>query len=109
MSLILKGIDLPETKDDRYIIQVYKSGDVYIGKETWDDTKKGRDKIVETYLGEYHAIQIPKGHGRLIDGDAMQRKAFDDNFKYKISERDLYVVNVYIEHAPVILEAKDTP
>lgn len=74
MSLILEGIDLPETKDDRYIIQVYKNGDVFIGKETWDDTKKGRDKITQAYLGKYQAIQIPKGHGRLIDIEKLKEE-----------------------------------
>lgn len=53
-----------------------------------------------------YGFQVLPPHGRLIDADVLQGKAFDDNFKYKISERDLYVVNVYIEHAPVIIEAE---
>ena len=53
-----------------------------------------------------YGFEVLPSHGRLIDADVLQGKAFDDNFKYKISERDLYVVNVYIEHAPVIIEAE---
>lgn len=99
MSLILKGIDLPETKDDRYIIQVYKSGDVYIGKETWDGNQKGRDKIVNAYLGEFQAIQIPKDHGRIGD--------LDEIIKSLPTEYLGSTVHAIINEAPTILESEE--
>ena len=92
MSLILKGIDIP--KDAAYFKLSFYDGN--------RENEYGVSGSLKPYI-----TQIPKGHGRLIDADILQGKAFEDNFKYKISERDLYVVNVYIEHAPVIIEAEE--
>ncbi len=69
MSIILKGIDLPKFKDNRYVIQVYSNGEIHIAEEVWDDTKKGHDKLHIRYIGKSEAIQIPKGHSRLIDAN----------------------------------------
>lgn len=64
MSVILKGIDLPN-KGERYHIFIEKD------KLMCSKWKKTPSKMFENYLGEIEieAIQIPKDHGRLIDAD----------------------------------------
>lgn len=53
MSLILKGIDLPNSGQIELIIRPH-------------------GKVLSNTRGIYaEAIQIPKGHGRLIDADAL--------------------------------------
>ena len=52
----------------------------------------------------YPFKEFPKNHGRLIDRDVMQGKAFEDYFEHRLGERDIYFVNKYIENAPTILE-----
>ena len=104
MSFIVKGIDLPETKDDRYIIQVYKSGDVYIGKETWDDTRKGRDKIINTYLGKFQAVQIPKGHGDIKDINMLE---LEKEVELADDWKTAHEIANCVKYAPTILEAEE--
>lgn len=53
MSLILKGIDLPNSGQIELIIRPH-------------------GKVLSNTRGIYaEAIQIPKGHGRMIDADAL--------------------------------------
>lgn len=61
MSIILKGIDMP--KEGEHIVTLIKSN----GKcSYWEqDTEYGICEPMQTV----EAIQIPKGHGRLIDAD----------------------------------------
>lgn len=59
MSIILKGIDLPKTNEIR-MVAINSNGKVFfntVKDGTPDKTKKSQ------------AIQIPKGHGRLIDAN----------------------------------------
>lgn len=59
MSIILKGIDMP--KDDEWLEVIIKPT-----KEVIVDTIRYRDNaLLKTEYGS--AIQIPKGHGRIID------------------------------------------
>ena len=73
MSIILKGIDLP--KDGKPIrLVITSSGDVV---EVWRD---GLEKA-------YHpnsVVQIPKGHGRLIDADLLKDTVRDSVPAYGI-------------------------
>lgn len=57
MSLILKGIDLPNCSNEDCIVVIRKNK-----AEVWQTGFK--ERTVE-------AIQIPKGHGRLIDADKL--------------------------------------
>ena len=63
MSLILKGIDLP--KDGKIEIEISPTGLVWV------------DKGEEYYCLKDLAIQIPKGHGRLIDENELKSKVHD--------------------------------
>lgn len=89
MSLILKGIDLPKDRDC-VNLSIYQNGDVY------EQMDNGFYIIINA-----EAIQIPKGHGRLIDADEL---------KESIEEVDRpsgYTALVHIQYAPTILEAEE--
>ena len=87
MSLILKGIDLP--KEGEWLEVIIKPT-----KEVIVDTIRYRDNaLLKT---EYEsAIQIPKGHGRLIDESDLTDELIELN--------DLNLENI----APTILEAEE--
>lgn len=88
MSFIVKGIDIP--KDETIVIHYANR---YGEMET-------------VFVDENDIIQIPKGHGRLIDGD-----------KLKLARHDIYVEEINYRHrcihienideAPTILEAEE--
>lgn len=59
MSIILKGIDLPE-KGTNIVLTIYGRDGTYYAR-TYPSGLRIKDE----------AIQIPKGHGRLIDGDEL--------------------------------------
>lgn len=59
MSIILKGIDLPKTNEIR-MVAINSNGKVFFN--TVKDGIPDKTKISQ-------AIQIPKGHGRLIDAN----------------------------------------
>ena len=91
MSTILKGIDLPKNGDCHHIT-IYDNGNTYITTS---------NVLYETDRKDVEAIQIPKGHGRLIDADEL---------KESIEEVDRpsgYTALVHIQYAPTILEAEE--
>lgn len=65
MSFIVKGIDLPKEGELHLIIT--KNGIIY-GAEYPNKIKHAYPLNLEA-----QAIQIPKGHGRLIDGDEVNK------------------------------------
>ncbi len=90
MSLILKGIDLPKQGE-----AIIFNGD---GTAITDD-----EKIIEV-------IQIPKGHGRLIDADKL-RKGFSrtesgycGNWEFCDKPEDMQFL---IDDEPTILEEEE--
>ena len=85
MSIILKGIDLPE-EGQRLKIIVCHNGKIFIDKRTYSE--------------EAEAIQIPKGHGRIGDLDELQKAIRTDIMGGLNYER-------FIEDAPTILEAEE--
>lgn len=97
MSIILKGIDLP--KDAEYFSIVFYKKKSY-----------RKEKIMD--ISE--AIQIPKGHGRLIDGDELKEKysnwleavPFVNNSLADMGRRDVLIsVNHDLTYsAPTILD-----
>lgn len=103
MSIILKGIDLPKRGTNITL------------------TIKGIDGTYEVhgYPGdpEIHdqAIQIPKGHGRLIDGDELKMECYrtmDELLKsttINISAEALSLLCGFtmISEAPTILESEE--
>ena len=61
MSLILKGINLPTKKQKTLIVEIAWDGDVWVDNH-------------DRYELKYNsAIQIPKGHGRLIDANEVNK------------------------------------
>ena len=101
MSLILKGIDMPEKENRMYMMELYADGHCSVAKI------EDGECYELTIPSETEAIQIPKGHGRLIDGDKIQDKAYKRYFNNTISSYGLFEVNRAIENAPTILEAED--
>ena len=93
MSVILKGIDMP--KDGKSIcITIWSDGIVY-ARDVEED---------ETIDAEAEAIQIPKGHGRLIDASELI-KSYMRGTKTGID--DFYDTIDIIDNAPTILEAEE--
>lgn len=97
MSLMIKGINLPD-KGDVICLEIYSDGSVW-DKSNW-----------EPHPPKASAIQIPKDHGRLIDGDAFIRH-LQDIFCDKCEQHKKYGGTVcricYIND--VILENGDAP
>lgn len=95
MSLMIKGINLPD-KGDVICLEIYSDGSVW-DKSNW-----------EPHPPKASAIQIPKDHGRLIDGDALE-----NIINYDLLHRDkdngfsTKSIWSYIEDAPTILEAEE--
>jgi len=88
MSLILKGINLPEETD--YLrLAIVKSGR--------DNEVLVFDDVTNTLIGE--AIQIPKRHGRLkdFDADGIHPVIVDGEYMVKVDDLD---------ELPTILEAE---
>lgn len=98
MSIILKGVDIPDGADFAHITF----------------TKKGNylDDI-EFFIDEI--VQIPKGHGRLIDADALET-VFKDMAKCEWNQKAFPISWAYafedtideIHDAPTILESEGT-
>lgn len=99
MSLILKGIDLPRNTEG--ISVTFHTADGWMESHILDVTQ---------------AIQIPKGHGRLTDGDVIKNRieflksGLDDYEKETVGhilDKALGVIESYSEYAPTILEAEE--
>ena len=95
MSLILKGIDLPTKKQKTLIVEIAWDGDVWVDNH-------------DRYELKYNsAIQIPKGHGRLIDGDKIDFDEFwhreGQGFTIAVCQKAQQI----IEEQPTILEAEE--
>lgn len=104
MSTILKGIDLPRNGDCHHIT-IYDNGNTYITTS---------NVLYETDRKDVEAIQIPKGHGRLIDADALVA-VFKDMAKCEWNQKAFPISWAYafedtideIHGAPTILEAEE--
>lgn len=101
MSIILKGIDLPRDGES-ITVTIWSDGIIYATDENKNqiDTK------------ESEAIQIPKDHGRLIDGDELLQRivslpSFRTNFE-GVPWAVLKDVEVLpeVRHSKAILEAE---
>lgn len=100
MSIILKGIDLPNCSNEDCIVVIRKDK-----AEVWQTGFK--ERTVE-------AIQIPKDHGRLIDADALET-VFKDMAKCEWNQKAFPISWAYafedtideIHDAPTILESEE--
>ena len=105
MSIILKGIDLPKNGYCHHIT-IYDNGNTYITTS---------NVLYETDRKDVEAIQIPKGHGRLIDADALET-VFKDMAKCEWNQKVSPISWAYafedtideIDNAPTILEAEES-
>lgn len=95
MSIVLKGIDLPETNEIR-MVAINSNGEVF-----FNTVKDGIPNKTKTS----QAIQIPKEHGRLIDEREVKKAQFIINDQWGsypvISLGNLNCV-------PTILESEET-
>lgn len=92
MSILIKGIDMPKTPKT---IVIYPNGTIV------DGDRKG------LRISKAEAVEIPTPHGRLIDADEMQDKAYKRYFNNTISSYGMFEVNRAIDNAPTILEGED--
>ena len=77
-------IDIPEN-EYRHIREYYEKNDI----------------AEATYSYIYHGTPLPKGHGRLIDADALCDYFWDNRSKL-YAHKDLRIV---VDNAPTIIEA----
>ena len=97
MSFIIKGIDIP-TKDKAPLqFTVWSDGTVYC-----------RDVIekIETAT----AVQIPKGHGRLIDGNTIIKAELYDSENGTYIEKEMTIEQWFMfmkNDAPTILKGEE--
>ena len=91
MSILIKGIDLPEKNKGLYV-------HIFNGKA---EIVHPLDAC-EVEHTNAEAIQIPKGHGRLIDADELKESIED------VDRPSGYTALVHIEYAPTILEAEES-
>ena len=100
MSIILKGIDLPRNGDCHHIT-IYDNGNTYITTS---------NVLYETDRKDVEAIQIPKDHGRLIDGDELRKEfnrtesGYCGGWEFCDKPED---VQLLIDETPTILEAEE--
>jgi hypothetical protein len=101
MSIILKGIDLPK-EGELTFIAVCNDGRAY--KMAMPPTGVLR---LGSYANLYQAIQIPEGHGRLIDVDKIDYDEFwhreGQGFTIAVCQKAQQI----IEEQPTILEAEE--
>ena len=94
MSIILKGIDMPEKENQMYMMKLYADGHCSVAKI------EDGECYELTIPSETKAIQIPKNHGNLKDENEIKKNSIDDDY-------DLYVSWTDIDNAPTILEAEE--
>ena len=91
MSLILKGIDFDEiTKGNGYARLIIEEDGTVV------------DDISDIIIGE--AVQIPKGHGRLIDADKVDYDEFWHREGHGFTIRVCHKAQQIIEEQPTILD-----
>lgn len=105
MSIILKGIDIPEKENRMYMMELYADGHCSVAKI------ENGECYELTIPSETEAIQIPKGHGRLIDADLLKDMVRDSVPAYGIGVKiptygDMDIMDK-IGFMPTILEAEE--
>lgn len=106
MSFVVKGIDLPKD-GEWYNIVIASNGEGFVDVVSEDNALTKTEPI--------QAIQIPKGHGRLIDADELMskfRETMNDDYNKTHTPASWslglkYGVITIIDDAPTILEAEE--
>lgn len=91
MSIIIKGLDMP--KEANHFEITFYSAD---------------EKQRETAIGfcKPNIIQIPKGHGRLIDESAIIKNFYHNISLKELMDSPLSAFQKCMDNAPTILEAE---
>lgn len=92
MAIIIKGVDLPKEGEATLVLAI----DI-------DETVLKMEHH-EWHYTDIEAIQIPKGHGRLIDANKLEIHEIVNN---PILRDFAYVYADDIEYAPTILESEE--
>lgn len=104
MSMILKGINLANMGESRRIV-IYDNGHVVVKEERWEEDGYKHYRT----LYDIQAIQIPKGHGRLIDENDIDIPSTSVDIFENCRNCNLLddeQVKEIITNAPTILEAE---
>ena len=94
MSIILKGIDLPD-KGEVICLEIYSDGSVW-DKSNW-----------EPHPPKVSAMQIPKEHGRLIDEKEILSPVMCRPKSLRLDNNAQYNMITLIVEAPTILESEE--
>lgn len=88
MSIMLKGVDVPIYSNEECVVVI----------------KKNKAEVLQTGYKKrtVEVIQIPKDHGRLIDGDKLIERLKSDNPQTS----KIKYMSIVAECAPTILEAE---
>ena len=94
MSFIVKGINLPKQGTVMHLIVQSDGKTQYI--------TMGNGEPIFCKVAQ--AIQIPKGHGRLIDGDELKKRLYGyerwtgiDEAPYEYAEQEVYDASTILE------------
>lgn len=98
MSFIVKGIDLPRT-GERVYAEIRPSGEVEYIAVTY-----GKDYTRSAKVERTNAVQIPKPHGRVIDGGELNKSVHTWNPAYTYGRS---AFTRAIDNAPTILESEE--
>lgn len=71
MSILIKGIDMPQN-GDRHRITIYDNGDAYIATS---------NRLYETDRKDVEVVEIPTPHGRLIDANKLEAMMYHEAFE----------------------------
>ena len=96
MSIILKGIDMPEKENQMYMMELYADGHCSVAK-----IEDGKCYEL-TIPSETEAIQIPKGHGDIKDVEELKSIKSIQSADFNSIE----TIQKWIDDAPTILEAE---
>ncbi len=95
MSFIVKGVDLPKDYNEPLMIEIYSDGDALVTTKEMS----GYDKT--------EAIQIPKGHGRLIDEKEILSPVLCRPKSLRLDSNAQYNIVTLIDEASTILKAEE--
>lgn len=93
MSIILKGVDLPKEGEVK-VIDMYGDGSIFVDNGT-----------EYKMCPQGSAIQIPEGHGRLIDEKEVKKMSHDVILGNGAKHRCIDATRMY--EAPTILESEE--
>lgn len=99
-DLVIRGMEMPKENDAPILAWICSDGDVVFFQ---NPTKFLHGETTGTAYGKKAtAIQLPEGHGRLIDADALKTGLFVSD---EIT-RNYYINRKEIENAPIIVPAE---